>query len=147
MTIKTKTSLIIFTILFVILIPYPLLFSQSDFISSIIPSWNTTVNSFKLISNILKLIFLLIVLLFYWKLTKVIEKMPFNLFVLHLFLTIPSIFISKVPLISFVNFDNKNIEKTINELDNVNRIVLIINVLFIIGQILFGIYYYKTLKK
>lgn len=147
MTIKTRISLIIFTILFVILIPYSILFFQSDFASSIIPSWHTTINSFNLIANILKLVILFIVVIFYWKLTKIIKAMLLKYFILHLFLTIPSIIISKIPLIFFVNFDNKNLEKTVNEIDNVNRIVLIINTLFIIGQILFAIFYYKTWKK
>jgi DNA integrity scanning protein DisA with diadenylate cyclase activity len=147
MNIKTKTSLLIFTILFVILIPYSLLFLKSDFASSIIPGWHTTINSFNLIANILKLVLLFIVVIFYWKLSKIIKAMPFKYFILHLFLTIPSIIISKIPLIFFVNFDNQNLEKTINEIDNVNRIVIIINTLFIIGQILFGMYYYKTWKK
>lgn len=147
MNIKTKTSSLIFTILFVILIPYSLLLFQSDYVSSIIPGWHTTINSFNLIANILKLVLLLIVIIFYWKLTKIIKVMPFKYLILHLFLTIPSIIISKISLLFFVNFDNQNLEKTINEIDNVNRIVIIINTSFIIGQILFGIFNYKTWKK
>lgn len=144
--IKTKTALIIFTMLFVILIPYSLLFFQSDFATSIFPGWHTTINSAKITANILKLVLLFIVIIFYWRLTKIIERMPFKYFILHLFLTFPSVIISKIPLILFVNFNNKNIENTISEIDSVNRIVAIINTLFIIAQILFVMYYYKTKK-
>jgi hypothetical protein len=146
MNIKTKTSLLIFTILFVILIPYSLLFFLSDFVSSIIPGWHTTINSFNLIANIIKLIVLFIVLILYWKLSNFQKEMKIKVFILHLILTIPSIFISKIPLSNFVNFDSRNVEKTLTEIENLNRIVILINILFIIGQILFGIYYYKMWK-
>lgn len=144
---KTKTSLLIFIILFVILIPYSILFSNSDFVTSIIPGWHTTINSFNLIANILKLIVLLIVLILYWKLTKVEKEMKMPVFIFHLLLTIPSIFISKFPLSNFINYDSKKLDKFITEIENINRLVILINLLFVIGQILFGIYYYKTLKR
>lgn len=146
MKIKTKKSLIIFTFLFVILIPYSFVFLESDFVTSIIPGWHTTINSFNLIANIIKLIVLFIVLILYWNLSNFQKEMKIKVFILHLILTIPSIFISKIPLSNFVNFDSRNIEKTLTEIQSLNRIVILINILFLIGQILFGIYYYKMWK-
>jgi hypothetical protein len=131
----------------VILIPYSILFYQSDFVLSIIPGWNTTINSFNLIATIFKLTILLVVLILYWKLTKLEEEMKVKIFISHLFLTIPSIFISKFSLSNFINYDSNNVEKFITEIENINRLVIIINLLFVIGQILFGIYYYKILKR
>lgn len=145
--IKTKYSLVIFTILFIILIPYTAIFSQLDFISSIIPGWHTTINSFHLIANILKLFILFIILVMYWKLSKREIKMSKKLFSLHLILTVPSIFISKIPLLFFVNYDSNNLEKTIVQIETMNKIVIVLNSLFIVGQILFGIYYWKTSKE
>ena len=146
MKIKTKKSLIIFIFLFVILIPYSVVFLESDFVTSIIPGWHTTINSFNLIANIIKLIVLFIVLILYWKLSNFEKEIKIQFFILHLLLTIPSVFISKISLSNFVNFDSRNVEKTLTEIENLNRIVILINILFIIGQILFGIYYLKMWK-
>nr|WP_315195071.1 hypothetical protein [uncultured Flavobacterium sp.] len=143
---KTKKSLIIFTFLFVILIPYSVIFFEFDFAASIIPGWHTTINSFNLIANLIKLIALFIVLILYWKLSNFKEEMKIKVFILHLILTIPSIFISKIPLSNFINFNSRNVEETLTKIENLNRIVILINILFLIGQILFGIYYYKMWK-
>ncbi len=143
MAIKTKIPLIIFLILFVISIPYTHFLYQFDCVSSIIPGWHTTINSFGYIESILKLVFLFIAIILYWKLNKITKKMPINYFLLHCILTLPSIIISKVPLVLFVNFDKQNLEKTISEINISNRITIIINTLFLIGQIIFGTYFYK----
>lgn len=146
MKIKTKNALIIFTFLFVILIPYSIIFLESDFLASVIPGWHTTINSFNIIANVIKLILLFIVLILYWKLSNFQKELKIQFFILHLILTIPSIFISKIPLSYFINIDSRNAEKTLTEIENLNRTVILINILFLLGQILFGIYYYKIWK-
>jgi hypothetical protein len=146
MKIKTKKALIIFTFLFVILIPYSTIFLEFDFVASIIPGWHTTIHSFNFIANIIKLALLFIILILYWKLSNFQKEIKIQYFILHLILTVPSIFITKFPLLNFINIDSRNIEKALSQIENLNRSVILINALFVIGQILFGIYYYKMWK-
>ena len=122
------------------------IFLEYDFVASIIPGWHRTINSFDLIANIIKLTLLFIVLILYWKLSKFQKEMKLKFFILHLILTIPSISISKFPLSNLVNINNQNVDKMISEIEDLNKIVILINVLFAIGQILFGIYYFKMWK-
>ena len=141
--IKTKIPLIVFTILLIILFPFSVFFMKSDLISSIVPGWNTTINSFWLFATILKFAILSIVVLMYWKLNKIVKEIKVKFFILHLALTVPSILNSKIPLQSFIEFNSNEMEKTISDLKTVNLIVMALNVLFLLGQIAFGVYYVR----
>lgn len=146
MNLKTKIPLIIFTILFVISFPYSMLIYESDFISSLIPGWHTTINSFGF-TDIFRFILLSIVVFGYCKLSKITKTMPLKYFLMHISFTIPSIIISKISLYNFVSFENQNIEETYNKIENIIRIGFLINTFFIIVQIFSVIYYYKILNK
>ncbi|OYQ35672.1 hypothetical protein CHU92_10690 [Flavobacterium cyanobacteriorum] len=90
---------------------------------------------------------MLIVITFYWKLNKVVKEIDLKFFILHLILTIPSIINSKIPLHSLIEFDNDNFEKAIKEYEFVDSIVITLNILFVIGQIIFGVYYTKKMRQ
>lgn len=145
--IKTKIPLTVFSFLTIILFPFSILFWNSDFASSVIPGWHTTIVSPYLTATMFKSILMLIVITFYWKLNKVVKEIDLKFFILHLVLTIPSIINSKIPLHSFVEFENDNFEKTIKEYEFVDSIVITLNILFVIGQIIFGIYYTKKMRQ
>ena len=145
--IKTKIALSVFSILTIILFPFSILFWNSDFASSVIPGWHTTIISPYLTATIFKFIVMLVVITFYWKLNKAVKEIDFKFFALHLALTIPSIINSKISLHSFVEFDRNNFEKTIREYEIIDSIVIALNILFIIGQIIFGIYYSKKMRQ
>ncbi|WP_165764636.1 hypothetical protein [Flavobacterium cyanobacteriorum] len=145
--IKTKISLTVFSFLTIIQFPFSILFLNSDFVSSVIPGWNTTIVSPHLIATIFKSILMLIVITFYWKLNKVVKEIDLKFFILHLILTIPSIINSKIPLHSLIEFDNDNFEKAIKEYEFVDSIVITLNILFVIGQIIFGVYYTKKMRQ
>ena len=145
--IKTKIPLTVFSFLTIILFPFSILFLNSDFVSSVIPGWNNTIVSPYLTATIFKSILMLIVITFYWKLNKVVKEIDIKFFILHLVLTIPSIINSKIPLHSFIEFENDNFEKTIKEYEFVDSIVITLNILFVIGQIIFGIYYTKKMRQ
>ena len=145
--IKTKIPLTVFSFLTIILFPFSILFLNSDFVSSVIPGWNNTIVSPYLTAAIFKSILMLIVITFYWKLNKVVKEIDIKFFILHLVLTIPSIINSKIPLHSFIEFKNDNFENTIKEYEFVDSIVITLNILFVIGQIIFGIYYTKKMRQ
>ena len=145
--IKTKIPLTVFSFLTIILFPFSILFLNSDFVSSVIPGWNNTIVSPYLTATIFKSILMLIVITFYWKLNKVVKEIDIKFFILHLVLTIPSIINSKIPLHSFIEFKNDNFENTIKEYEFVDSIVITLNILFVIGQIIFGIYYTKKMRQ
>ena len=134
MKIKTKKALIIFICLFGILMPYFIIFLKSDYITSRIPDWNTTIYSFNLMGEMIKLSLLFITLILYRKLSYFQKEMKIKFFILHVILTVPSILISRFPFSHFV------------EIENLNMFVILINLLFVMGQILFILYYYKIWK-
>lgn len=67
---KSKTVFIIFIVLSVIVLPYCIFYINSDFFSSLVPGWNTTINSHRIISALIKFVVLSVVTFYYWKLSK-----------------------------------------------------------------------------
>lgn len=101
--IRTKITFIIFVIFTIIIFPYyTILCLNSDFLSSLVPGWHTTIIPARLISNLIKFFILLIVSIYYFKLSKISKEIKYKKFVIHLLLTIPAIFIAKLNLYEFV---------------------------------------------
>ena len=81
--IKTKIAFTVFLLLSLIIFPYYIFFLQSDFLSSIVPGWNTTIVSGQIISNFIKFIALFITTICYWKLLKIDNKISLKKFLIH----------------------------------------------------------------
>lgn len=147
--IKTKTAFIIFTTLTAIIFPYYIfiLSIDSDFFNSIIPGWHTTIISIRIISNLFKFLVLIIVSFYYWKLSKVVNEIDFEKFITHFLLTIPAVLIAKMNVYDFVTTDLYNPESFLSVIQMVIFINIFTNILFFTGQIFFGIFYARTIKK
>lgn len=145
--IRTKITFIIFVIFTIIIFPYyTILCLNSDFLSSLVPGWHTTIIPARLISNLIKFFILLIVSIYYFKLSKISKEIKYKKFVIHLLLTIPAIFIAKLNLYEFVTIYFYDPESFLTPIQMVILINIFINLLFFIGQILFGIYYFRCQK-
>lgn len=132
--------------MWILCFPFSLLFFMSDFASSIIPGWHTTTDSFYLINSLIKLLLLSLVILGYLKLSKTNDKLSSKFFYSHFFLTLPSILFSKIPMFFLIGF-NIDTNKIIQQIVIVGYIKIGLFILFLIGQILFFIHYYKTKKR
>ncbi len=144
--INSKTAIYTFSFLWILCFPFSILFYISDLTSSIIPGWHTTVNYFYYLNSFLKLLLLFFVIFSYWKLSKKQDRLSSKFFYFHFILTLPSILFSKIPMSFLIEFDT-NIDKMIQQFTTINNIKMTLFILFLIGQILFFIYYYKTKKR
>lgn len=146
--IKTKTAFIIFGILSIVVFPYyiALLTINSVFFNSIIPGWHTNIAGAKIISNLIKFLIISVVAFYYWSLSKITTEVNFKKFSIHLLLTIPTVLISKLNLYDFFNINFHDPERLIFQIKMVSTIHIFINILFIFGQVLFGIFYFRFQK-
>lgn len=145
--IKTKTAFVIFVLLSIITFPYYILYLNSDFLSSIVPGWNTDVFGLRIVSNLIKFIVLSVVSFYYWKLSKNTEKIDLNKFTIHLSLTLPAILTANFNVYKFVEIILYNTERFLSQIKMVIYINTFINILFFLGQILFWIFYVKLQRE
>lgn len=145
--IRTKTAFFIFLILCIILFPYWIIYLQFDYLSSIVPGWNTTIITGQIISNTSKFLILTVITIYYWKLSSNTNQLNFKKFLVHFLMTIPAVFIERISLYELLNFNSLNADSFVNWIQIIFFINICYNILFIIGQILFGIYYVKLKNK
>ena len=146
--IKTKSAFIIFIILAIIIFPYYIfiLSINSDFLSSIIPGWNTTLIPVRLILNLIKFLILVAVAFYYWKLSKTNTEINLKYFTIHLALTIPAVVITKLNLYHFIPLNLSQSDFFLSQIRTVVYINMFSNILFLTGQVLFWIFYIKLQK-
>lgn len=144
---STRIAFFIFFILSITLFPYSVFYLESDFLSSIIPGWNTNINGIKIISNLIKFLILSIVTFYYWKLSKINPEINYKIFLIHLLLTFPAILITKLNLYEFLNMNFDDLKSFTSQIKIVVYTRIFTNILFLLGQILFWIFYVRFLKK
>lgn len=139
--IKTKTAVIVFLLLTIIIFPFYILVLSinSDFFNSIIPA--------RLISNLIKFSILVVVSFYYWKLSKTSNEINFKKFIIHLVLTIPAVVVAKVNLYEFVTLNLYDPDIFLSQIQIVVYINIFLNILFLVGQVLFWIFYFRFQKK
>lgn len=144
---KSKIAFIFFAVLSIIVFPYNIIYVNSDFFSSLVPSWNTTINSVNIISALIKFVVLSIVTFCYWKLSKMTDELNLKKFIIHLLLSILGVLISNINLYPLIYFGFHNPENFVSKIQIVVGINICINTIFFLAQILFGVFYIKLQKK
>ena len=130
-----------FLILLLLTIPF-----SFDFATSVVPGWHTTIFPPYFIWGIIVVIVLLLVTIGYWLLSKRTDKINWTLFAIHFLLTIPTIIFLKFPTI-LLDVELTDQDKLIRAIEFCMKIIPIAWTLFIIGQILFLIYFIRTIKQ
>ena len=143
---NTRIAFFIFLTLSVTIFPYYIIYLQSDFLSSIIPGWNTDIVGIKIVSNLIKFVILGIITFHYWKLSKLTKEISYKKFLIHFGLTFPGVLLGKINLYDLLNFNTVNPEDIIHQIQIVVYIHVFMNILFFVGQILFWIFYVRFLK-
>ncbi|WP_127337542.1 hypothetical protein [Flavobacterium cupreum] len=141
---KTKTTFLIGIFLLVLLFPYSILYLNSDFLSSVLPGWHTTIYP---LATLLKFIILLIVSFYYWKLSKIRTEVNFKNVIIYFLLTAPAVLITKMDLYTLFHYSPNNTENLMTTIRTVIFIRIFTNILFFTGQILFAVYYKKQSRK
>jgi hypothetical protein len=129
-----------FLILLVLTIPF-----SFDFATSVVPGWHTTIYPPYFIWGLIVLIVLLLVTIGYWLLSKGTDKTNWTLFAIHFALTIPTVIYLKFPSI-LLDVQGADQYKLIKAIAFRMQLIAIAWTLFIVGQILFLIYYIRTIK-
>jgi hypothetical protein len=129
-----------FLILLLLTIPF-----SFDFATSVVPGWHTTIFPPHFIWGLIVLVVLLLVTIGYWLLSKRVDKTNWALFAIHFTLTIPTVIFLKFPTI-LLGGQLTNQEELIRAIEFRVKLIPIAWTLFIVGQILFLIYYIRTIK-
>ena len=132
---------IAFLILLLLTIPF-----SFDFATSVVPGWHTTIFPPYFIWGLIVVIVLLLVTIGYWLLSKRTDKFNWTLFAIHFLLTIPTIIFLKFPTI-LLDVQLPDQDKLIRAIEFRMKIIPIAWTLFIVGQILFLIYFIRTIKQ
>ena len=131
---------IAFLILLLLTIPF-----SFDFATSVVPGWHTTILPLYFIWGLIVVIVLLLATIGYWLLSKRTDKFNWTLFAIHFLLTIPTIIFLKFPTI-LLDVQLPDQDKLIRAIEFRMKLIPIAWTLFIAGQILFLIYYVRTIK-
>lgn len=145
--IKTKLAFATFLLLSIIIFPYYIIYLQSDYLSSMVPGWNTNIYPGEMMGDLLKFMILSVSVYFYWKLSKNIKEISFRRFLIHLALTFPAIIISKVSFYEFFSFTIFDSERIIGKTHLIVYFITATNILFFLSQMFFWRYYIKSKEK
>lgn len=129
-----------FLVLLLLTIPF-----SFDFATSVVPGWHTTIFPPYFIWGLIVLIVLLLATIGYWLLTKRTDKTNWSLFAIHFLLTIPTIIYLKFPSI-LLDVDVTDQSEWIRAIQFRLKLIPVAWALFIVGQILFLIYYFRAIK-
>jgi hypothetical protein len=131
---------IAFLILLVLTIPW-----SFDFATSVVPGWHTTIFPPYFIWGFFIMVVLLLATIGYWLISKRTDKTNWTLFAIHFLLTIPTVIYLKFPSILLdVQLTDQN--ELIEAFEFRMRLIPVAWALFIAGQIMFLIYYIRTIK-
>src|SRR5829696_10121100 len=129
-----------FLILLLLTIPF-----SFDFATSVVPGWHTTIFPPYFIWGLIVIIVLLLVTIGYWLLSKRVDKVNWTLFAFHFILTIPTVIFLKFPSF-FFDVQQANQEEIIKAVSLQIKLIPVAWTLFIVGQLLFVIYYIRTIN-
>jgi hypothetical protein len=129
-----------FLVLLFLTIPYSLNFS-----TSVVPGWHTTIFPPYFIWGLLVIIVLLLVAIGYWLILKQVDKISWTLFAIHFLLTVPTVILIKFPSI-FLDIPQANQEEQIEAIYFRMKLIPVAWTLFIVGQVLFIIYFIRTIN-
>jgi hypothetical protein len=121
--------------------------------ASVVTGWHVTINPPHFIWGPILVAIFLFLIIGYWLLVKRVDKVNWVLFVIHFLLTIPtvvflifpSIFLNEESL--FLDPGSPNAEKLWVNLSLRIKLMPVAWTVFTIGQILFMVYYIRTIKR
>lgn len=131
---------LIFLLLFLSTMPF-----SFDVAISVVPGWHTAIFPPWFIISVIVIIVLLLVTVTYWLLAKRGNKPKPFLFVSHILLTIPLLLYLRFPGILITAPLNKE-DQLLQMLELNRKVALTTLALFMLGLVLFIIYFIRTIK-
>lgn len=137
---KPYIPFLAFLILLLLTLPF-----SFDFAASVVPGWHTTIFPPYFIGGLIVVFVLLLVTIGNWLLSKRTGKTNQTLFAIHFGLTIPTVIYLKFPyVLADLRLTDQN--ELIEALSFRVKLISVAWTLFIVGQIIFLIYYIRTRK-
>jgi hypothetical protein len=115
------------------------------FATSVVPGWHTTIFPRYFVWALAIVVVLVLGTIGYWLLSKRTDKTNWALFAIHFILTVPTIIYLKFPSI-LLDIQTTDYDKLIKAIEFRMKLIPAAWTLFIVGQILFLIYFIRTLK-
>lgn len=137
---KPYIPFLAFLILLLLTIPF-----SFDFATSVVPGWHITIFPSYFIWGLIVITTLLLTTIGYWLLSKRTDNTNWALFAFHFVLTIPTIIYLKFPSV-LLDMQLANQDELINAITFRLKLIPVAWTLFIVGQILFLIYFIRTIK-
>ncbi len=121
---------------------------SSDFVSSVIPGWHTSVRSPLMKMDIVLSCILLAVIFVYWKLPKWRGHIPGTVFLSHFLLSLPLILFTSFSELLLLFIQQRNSSSTPEEISlTIHYSLLTASLLFLAGQVLFITFTCKALLR
>ena len=133
-------SFFIFAILFTLTIPFS--FDNAAFI---VPGWHTTRMTPYFLTSIIIACVLFCVTIAYWRLSKRVDKINTVFLLFHIVLTIPTVIFVRNPFL-IRNINGSDLTLLNRQVTFATAFVATSYILFLIGQISFAIFYYKSIQ-
>lgn len=138
-----KNYIPIFAFLSLLILTFRFSFGLNDFAEQ---GWHVTIFPAYFIWLLIGLAIFLFAVIGYWLLTSRANKTAWGLFAIHFVLTIPSIVYLMIPSI-FLDTSIIESGELMNVLHFRIRLIPVAWALFIIGQVLFLVYFIRTIKQ
>jgi hypothetical protein len=129
-----------FLVILILAIPF-----SFHFASSVVPGWHTTIYPPYFAWTAIVIIIMLFVTIGYWLLSRQVDKINWTLFIVHFIVTIPTVIFIKFPSI-FLDVHQANQHELIKRILLRVKLIPWGHGIFIAGQILFLIYFIRTIK-
>jgi hypothetical protein len=139
--IKIKIALTSFILLLVILCTFSIFIFESDFTSSIIPGWHTTIFDPFLLTLFILISLFCIDALVYWKLNRANAKRSKKVIIIHFVVSSLLIILLNYPQLYF-EITNYGLFEILELVEKIKYLILI----FIVIQILYFLFILKTLR-
>jgi hypothetical protein len=136
---KSYIPFLAFLILLVLTIPFPF-----HFAASVIPGWHTIIFPTYLVRTIIVVIILILATFAYWLLSKRVDKTNWTIFIIHFLATIPTVMFIKFPFM-LLNAQHASHAELLRNISIRIKLIPIAYWIFIAGQILFLIYFIRTI--
>ncbi len=137
---KSYIPFLAFLILLVLTLPFPF-----HYATSVVPGWHTTIFPPYFAGIFVVVIVLLFITIAYWLLSKKVDKTNWTLFIIHFLATIPTIIFIRFPFI-LLNSQQASEAELLTNISNRIKLIPMASSIFIAAQILFLIYFFRTIR-
>lgn len=127
-------------LLLLMLIPFSI-----DHSTSVVPGWHITIYPPYFVWTIILSASLIFIIIAYWLISNRVNKINWTLFIIHFFTTVAAIAYIRFPAL-FIDVNESSPMEILKDYESRLKLIPVAWIVFLTGQILFLIYFIRTLK-